>query len=158
MSSATLLKVQVSRIKFLNQLHSFHNHVDVVFELCGQEPIKMEGISIPDFEEDKTLNLAKVEREIDIIAPDIFAKRTICVQMRAKKFKKIGTDVLLCKGYIPLSKFLDDSRKQSQKMKVLLHTPADNVQLAVMYVNLNESGFRREGSANDFTGTGLALI
>ena len=43
-------------------------------------------------------------------------------------------------------------------MKVLLHTPADNVQLAVMYVNLNESGFRREGSANDFTGTGLALI
>ena len=46
-----MLNMQVSRIKFLNQLNLLNNNVDIVFELNDQEPIKMEGIDVPEFEE-----------------------------------------------------------------------------------------------------------
>lgn len=33
MSRMTMLKVHVAKIKFLNPLHSFHNSIDIVFEV-----------------------------------------------------------------------------------------------------------------------------
>ena len=115
MSRATMLNMQVSRIKFLNQLHSFHNNVDIVYEINSKEPIKMEGIKIPAFEEGKRQILAKVDRNIDMNAPDLFVNRTISVLLQAKKFKNLlGTDVILCKGYIPLAKFLDNRKVDYQ--------------------------------------------
>lgn len=66
--------------------------------------------------------------------------------------------MLLCVGKIPLGKFFDNTRKQSQKMKIRLQTSTDSVQLAVMYIELSKVGFRMDADADDLTQKGLALF
>jgi len=125
MSRTTLLQVYVTKFKIKNQLHSSHNHIDLIFEFAGSQKslTKMEGIVIPDFK-DKVL--VEVKRVIDIQAPDLRDCRHLSISIQTKKFRSLGKEILLCQGQVPLSKFFE-SPAESQKLRVLLHTPSDNV-------------------------------
>lgn len=54
----------------------------------------MEGIVLPDFK-DKHVML-DVDRKLEISAPDHSVNRHLAISIRAKKFKGIGHDILLC--------------------------------------------------------------
>lgn len=87
--------------------------------------------------------LAVVDRSIELNAPDLVMSRHIQVTIQAKKFKSLGTDILLCKGFIPMSSFLEKPQ-ESVKMKIALQTPSDNVSLAILFINISKVGFRLE--------------
>jgi hypothetical protein len=61
--------------------------------------------------------MVDVKQQIDINAPDLIVSRHIAVTIYAKKFKTIGTDVLLCVGFIPLAKFLEKPLENA-KLKI----------------------------------------
>jgi len=105
-----------------------------------------------------------VNKTLSLTASESSAK--LVIGLNAKKFKAIGSEVMLCRGQIPLAKLTERpivsclcpltifAVQESQKLKVLLHTPSDNVQLAVMFIKLQKVGFHCEEDCAQ----GLSLI
>ena len=82
---------------------------------------------------------------MDLNTSDLIFNKHITVTIWARKLKGLGTDILLCMGFIPLSKFLEKPL-DSTKMKIMLQTPSDTQQLAVMFLELQKAGFRYDES------------
>ena len=57
---------------------------------------------------------------------------------------------------MPLQRYLERP-VDSSKLRVVLHTPSDDVPLAILYLNLNKVGYRLD-SEEDLTQTGLTLF
>ena len=43
-------------------------------------------------------------------------------------------------------------------MRILLYTPSDNVQLAMMFLSISKKGFRMEHQEEGLTKTGLEIV
>ena len=102
----------------------------------------MEGIVLPEFK-DKNF-VATINRTLELSVPtDNTHSRNLAITIHAKKFRNIGHDIILCQGAIPLSHYLEQPT-DTKKLRVVLHTPSDDVPLAILFLNLQKVGYRME--------------
>ena len=71
----------------------------------------MEDIKVKSQNEESDQTLVNVNRTIELNAPDLIVSKQISVFIQAKKFKTIGSTIILCKGSIPLTKFIDNDKE-----------------------------------------------